>query len=330
MEKSKNILVTGGAGYIGSVTTKLLLDNRHQVVVIDNLSSGKIRAIPQGAIFVKGDINNKQLLQKLFRKYSFDCVIHFAAYIRVEESVQNPKKYFYNNVLAGINLLKTMIDCSNCRKIIYSSSAAVYGMPDKVPIVETAPLKPINPYGQTKMIFEMILQEYAKAGLIDCVILRYFNAAGAYITPERKWGENHEPETHIIPLILKSVRSQQIFTIYGDDYKTEDGTCVRDYIHLYDIAQAHISAMEKGFKEINIYNVGRGKGYSNKQVFDTARAVTQCKINYKFGPKRAGDAPMLIAFADKIKKELKFKPKKSELKTIIQDAWEYCSATINK
>jgi len=326
MKNKKYILVSGGAGYIGSVTSKLLLENNNQVVIIDNLSSGRISAIPKGAIFIKGNIGDKNLLFKAFNHYKFDCVIHFAAHIRVEESMQDPKKYFENNVLSGLNLLQTMIS-TNCRKIVFSSSAAVYGTPQKLPVSEDAPLNPVNPYGQTKKLFELILQEFAQAGLLDYIALRYFNVAGAYITSDDAWGENHTPETHLIPLLLHSAQNKNKFVIYGDDYSTLDGTCIRDYVHVYDLAQAHILAMKRGFKEGQVYNVGNGRGYSNKEVLQTAQNISGIRIPYKIGPRRAGDCPVLVASSKKIKRELGFKPIKSDLKTIIQDVWNYHSLT---
>ena len=326
MKNKKYILVSGGAGYIGSVTSKLLLENNNQVVIIDNLSSGRISAIPKGAIFIKGNIGDKNLLFKAFNHYKFDCVIHFAAHIRVEESMQDPKKYFENNVLSGLNLLQTMIS-TNCRKIVFSSSAAVYGTPQKLPVSEDAPLNPVNPYGQTKKLFELILQEFAQAGLLDYIALRYFNVAGAYITSDGAWGENHTPETHLIPLLLHSAQNKNKFVIYGDDYSTLDGTCIRDYVHVYDLAQAHILAMKRGFKEGQVYNVGNGRGYSNKEVLQTAQNISGIRIPYKIGPRRAGDCPVLVASSKKIKRELGFKPIKSDLKTIIQDVWNYHSLT---
>jgi UDP-glucose 4-epimerase len=323
MSKRKSILVTGGAGYIGSVTSKLLLEANHDIIIIDNLSSGSIRAIPKGAEFIKGDVANSSLLEKVFKKYKFDCVIHFAALIRIEESTENPKKYFQNNVLSGLNLLQTMASHNNCKKIIYSSSAAVYGIPKKIPITEDSPLVPINPYGQTKKLFELILQEYAQAGLINSVALRYFNVAGAYITSDGAWGENHNPESHLIPLILCSAHRKRNFTIFGNDYPTTDGTCVRDYIHVYDLAQAHILAMNNKRDGALVYNVGTGRGYSNKEVFDVAQKVAKEKIPYTIGKRRVGDCSMLTASPKKIKRELGFEPIRSDLKTIITDAWHY-------
>ncbi|MBS4015177.1 MAG: UDP-glucose 4-epimerase GalE [Candidatus Latescibacteria bacterium] len=323
MKKKNCVLVTGGAGYIGSVTTKLLLEDNNRVIVIDNLSSGQKKAIPNGAQFIKGDVGDKKLLAKIFNKYNFDCVIHFAALIRIEESTQNPKKYFDNNVLAGFNLLQTMIEHKKCKKIIYSSSAAVYGVPTKIPITEDFLMQPINPYGQTKKLFEIILQQYADAGLINAIALRYFNVAGAYLTKNRAWGENHQPESHLIPLILQSVNSKRTFTIYGNDYPTRDGTCIRDYIHVYDLAQAHILAMQKHIQGYVVYNVGAGKGYSNYEVFQTTQKVTSMKIPFVIGNRRAGDCSILTASNKKIKSALNFNPVKSDLFTIIKDAWQY-------
>ncbi len=250
MEKSKKkVLVTGGAGYIGSVTCKILLENNFDVTIIDNLSAGRISAIPKGAKFIKGDISDKNLLEKILNKNKYVCVIHFACFIRIEESMINPQKYFDNNLVAGLTLLQAMVATKSCRKIVFSSSAAVYGVPKKIPLTEDAVMEPINPYGQTKMLFEIILKEYARAGLIDYVALRYFNVAGAYLTREGAWGESHDPESHIIPLILRAVNKNKVFSIFGDDYETPDGTCVRDYIHVKDLAQAHILAMKKSLKK---------------------------------------------------------------------------------
>jgi UDP-glucose 4-epimerase len=328
VKSKKKVLVTGGAGYIGSVTSKILLENNFDVLIIDNLSAGRISAIPKGAKFIKGDISDKNLLEKIFNKNKYDCVIHFACFIRIEESMINPQKYFDNNIVAGLTLLQAMIATKSCRKIIFSSSAAVYGVPKKIPLTEDAIMEPINPYGQTKMLFEIILKEYARAGLIDYVALRYFNVAGAYISKDGDWGESHEPESHIIPLILRSVNTNKVFSIFGDDYETPDGTCVRDYIHVRDLAQAHILAMNKKFKGGLVYNVGTGQGFSNKQVFETAKQVTGVNMPYKIGPRRAGDCPFLVASATKIQKELGFKPLRTDLHTIITDAWQYIKKTL--
>ncbi|MCS7258999.1 MAG: UDP-glucose 4-epimerase GalE [candidate division WOR-3 bacterium] len=321
------ILVTGGAGYIGSVTCKLLLEQDYPVIVIDNLSSGSVKALPRGVHFFYGNIGDKNLLYKIFRKYPIRCVIHFAALIRIEESVKNPQKYFDNNFRDALILLETAAKYK-CPKFIYSSTAAVYGIPNSVPITENAPLAPINPYGQAKKLFELVLLEYTKSKLISGVILRYFNVAGAYITCDGMWGENHKPESHLIPLIIEAAHNNKIFTIYGRNYATPDGTCIRDYIHVYDLATAHIMALNITTQEnCAIYNVGTGQGYSNYEVLKTAEEVIGKKIKFRFGRPRKGDCPVLIADPSKIKNELGFRPLKSDLKTIIKDAWTYYKYT---
>ncbi|MCX7785091.1 MAG: UDP-glucose 4-epimerase GalE [candidate division WOR-3 bacterium] len=326
----KLVLVTGGAGYIGSVTSKLLLENNYRVVVIDNLSSGKITAIPQGAKFIKGDVGDINLLRKVFTKYKFDCVMHFASLISIADSIKNPEKYFKNNVVAGMNLLQEMVATGSCRRFVFSSSAAVYGAPKAIPINEETPSNPLNPYGQSKKIFELFLKEYTNSRIIDCIVLRFFNAAGAYITEDGIWGEDHRPETHLIPLLLKTALKQTKIIINGNDYPTPDGTCIRDYIHVYDVAKAHILAMDNMARGFAVYNVGTGIGYSNLEVLQMAQQVIGQKINYKIGKRRVGDCPILIADVEKIKKELRFKPEKSDLKTIIQDAWLFCQNQLKK
>lgn len=313
------VLVTGGAGYIGSITTKLLLANNHEVIILDNLSRGHKAAIPKGAIFIQDDLADTAILNKLFIEHRIECVIHFAAASLVEESVKNPNLYFYNNVVNGVNLLKAMVDY-NVLKIIFSSSAAVYGSPKSVPIPETAPINPINPYGGTKRIFENLLEEYDKACGLKYVSLRYFNVAGAF----EDLGEDHRPETHLIPLILKTaLGKQKTFEIFGADYGTRDGTCIRDYIHVYDVAIAHLLALKKLAQVSKIYNLGSENGATVKEVFRTACEVTGKQIPTKIVGRRAGDPPILIASSQKIKKELGWQPQRTNLKTIIQDAWSW-------
>ncbi|MEO0072739.1 MAG: UDP-glucose 4-epimerase GalE [candidate division WOR-3 bacterium] len=320
--KKSWILVTGGAGYIGSVTCQLLVEQGYPVVVIDNLSSGSVKGLPYGVHFFYGNVGDEALLKKIFRKYPIGCIIHFAALIRVEESVLDPQKYFQNNFVEGLKLLDTAVRY-RCPKFIYSSTAAVYGIPETVPIAENAPLRPINPYGQAKKLFELSLQEYARDNLITAVILRYFNVAGAYVTNHGIWGENHRPESHLIPLLLETAATNKTFTIYGKNYQTPDGTCIRDYIHVYDLAMAHIMALNTPRTPCVIYNVGTGRGHSNYEVLKTAEEVVGKKIPFRYGRPRKGDCPILVADPTKIKQELGFKPIKSDLKTIIKDAWTY-------
>lgn len=335
------VLVTGGAGYIGSVTTLLLLENNYEVVVIDNLSKGHKSAIPKGAIFIKGDLADSLLLDRIFKDHKIDWVMHFAASSVVGESVKNPNDYFQNNVANGLNLLKAMVE-NNVKKIIFPSSAAVYGHPDQTPILETAPVKPINPYGGSKRIFENLLEEYDKAYGLKYICFRFFNVAGAY----KDLGEDHRPETHLIPLILKTALAEnRTFEIFGNDYDTRDGTCIRDYIHIYDLATAHLLAIKtfnqawpkfvgqtkekhNGFDrtESKVYNLGSETGATVKEVFETACEVTGKSIPYKVVKRRRGDPPVLIASAQKVKKELGWRPQRTNLRTIIQDAWAWYQA----
>lgn len=315
------IFVTGGGGYIGSVVVRLLIENDYEVVVYDNLSRGHLSAIDKRAIFIKGDLANKDLLSDVFKKYPIEAVLHFAAYIEVGESVKYPTLFFDNNLKNCINLLNSM--CENgCYKIIFSSSAAVYGEPIYLPIKEDHPLLPINPYGETKRLIEELLFSYEKYCGLKFISLRYFNVAGAY----DNLGEDHRPETHLIPLIVKAaLGKERIFKIYGDDYPTRDGTCIRDYIHVYDLAIAHILALKKLLKEekSEVYNLGSEKGYSVKEVFETACEVIGKEIPYEIVERRPGDVPILIASSEKIKKELGWKREKGDLKIIIKDTFEW-------
>ncbi len=316
--EKKRVLVTGGAGYIGSVMTRLLLEAGYEVTVLDNLVAGHRAAVSSPAKLIKGDIGDEALLASVFAIGRFDCVLHFAGLIVVPESVEKPDVYFENNVARGVRLLNAV--CRHgVRRFIFSSTAAVYGTPQKVPITEDAPLKPDNPYGDTKRIFEELLAAYSRAYGLRYCILRYFNVAGAYAG----LGEDHRPETHLIPRILRAaLRPGEKFQIYGDDYPTRDGTCVRDYIHIYDLCRAHLLAMEALKDENLIYNLGSEAGYTVKEVFATAAAVVGQEIPYEIAPRRAGDVPVLIASAEKIKRELGWRPQKT-LEDIIRDAWEW-------
>lgn len=321
LERSRKVLVTGGAGYIGSVMTKMLLDAGYEVMVIDNLSFGHRSAVSPPARLIDGDVGDESLLNELFSSERFECVLHFAGLIVVPESVEKPDVYFENNVARGIKLLNAV-----CRhkipRFIFSSSAAVYGAPDKVPITEDAALSPENPYGETKRLFEELLKAYSRAYGLHYCILRYFNVAGAYAG----LGEDHRPETHLIPRILRSVlHSDEQFEIYGDDYPTRDGTCVRDYLHIYDLCYAHLLAL-KALKDENlIYNLGSENGYTVKEVFATVEMVIGKKIPFNIAPRRPGDVPVLIASSEKIKRQLGWRPQKS-LEDMIRDAWEWHKA----
>ena len=313
------VLVTGGAGYIGSVMTKLLIEHNHDVTVLDNLSYGHRAAVSTGARFVEGDIGNAGLLDRLLSEGRFECVLHFAGYIRVPESVEKPDIYFENNVSRGITLLNAV--CRHgIRRFVFSSTASVYGAPETVPITEDAPLRPASPYGDTKRVFEELLAAYERACGLRHALLRYFNVVGAHCG----LGEDHRPETHLLPLILKSALDPgREFAIYGDDYNTRDGTCVRDYLHIYDLCRAHLLAMDAIVDHSVIYNLGSGQGFTVKEVFETAREVVGRDLSYRMAPRRAGDVPFLIASSDRIQTELGWTRAKPDLKTMINDAWEF-------
>lgn len=316
------ILVTGGAGYIGSHTVLELLNMGYAVITLDNLQKGHKKAV-LGGKFVKVDLLDNEKLDAVFKKNKIDSVVHFAADSLVGESVQNPGKYFKSNIIAGINLLEAMLKYG-VRKIIFSSSAATYGEPDRIPIQEDNRTFPTNPYGETKLMFENILKWYDNAHGLKYVSLRYFNAAGAHSTG--KLGEDHDPESHLVPIVLQTVLGQRPHVeVYGTDYKTKDGTCVRDYIHITDLAMAHILGLKKLDENGDsvIYNLGNGEGFSVKEIIKVAQEVTGKKINTKNGPRRAGDPAVLIASSEKIKKELNWKPKFHEIHTIIETAWKW-------
>lgn len=319
----KTILVTGGAGYIGSHTVKELLKKGYKVVVLDDLSKGRKEFIEKGALFVKGTLEDKLIIDKVFNDHAIDAVMHFSADSLVGESVENPSKYFKNNIINGIQLLDAMIK-HDIKLFVFSSSAAVYGEPSKIPIFEEDITETTNPYGLTKFIFEEIMKSYDSAYGFKFISLRYFNAAGADISGEI--GEAHNPETHLIPIVLQVALDQRKeVQIFGEDYSTKDGTCVRDYIHVTDLANAHILAIEAllNGKDSSIYNLGNGEGYSVKEVINIAREVTEKEIPSVNVGRRKGDPAVLIASSDKIIKELKWKPKFADLKLIIRTAWKW-------
>ncbi|MBM3314442.1 UDP-glucose 4-epimerase GalE [candidate division WOR-3 bacterium] len=312
------VLVTGGAGYIGSVATRLLLDAGHEVTVLDNLSYGHRAAVTATARLVVGDVGDAALLARLFAEIRFDCVMHFAGLIRVPESVERPDVYFENNVGRGIVLLNAVLR-HRVPRFVFSSSAAVYGSPESVPVSEDAPLLPTNPYGDTKRIFEELLAAYGRASGLRFALLRYFNVAGAY----GGLGEDHRPETHLIPLILRAALAPgRVFEIYGDDYPTKDGTCVRDYIHVYDLCRAHLLAMDAIDDRSVVYNLGSQNGYTNREVFAATGRVLGTGIPVRITGRRAGDAPALVASSERIGRELGWRPEKS-LDAMIRDAWEF-------
>ncbi|MGL6120209.1 MAG: UDP-glucose 4-epimerase GalE [Fusobacteriaceae bacterium] len=317
------ILVCGGAGYIGSHVTKLLLEKGREVIVLDNLQTGHIDAVDKNAKFFIGDLRNDEFMQKVFRENKIDGVIHFAADSLVGESCVEPIKYYENNVFGSVCLLKHMKN-SGVKKIVFSSTAATYGEPENIPILETDKTFPTNPYGETKLAVEKMLKWSDAAYGIKYTALRYFNVAGAYHTGEI--GEDHSPESHLIPLILQvALGKREKIGIYGEDYQTEDGTCIRDYIHVMDLAEAHIKAFERLEKggESTIYNLGNGEGFSVKQVINAVRKVTGHEILAEVSPRRAGDPAKLVASSEKAKKELNWKPKYNTIEKIIETAWSW-------
>jgi UDP-glucose 4-epimerase len=321
------ILVTGGAGYIGSVVTEELIKDAHSVVVYDNLVKGHREAVASQAEFIFGDLTETEKLFDVLRRHETEAVIHMAAHSLVGESVENPAKYYQNNVVAGLSLLDAMNEAS-VKKIVFSSTAAVYGEPKKQPIKETDKTQPTNPYGESKLAFEQALKWYEKAYGIHYASLRYFNAAGA----SANFGERHDPETHLIPIILQAAQGKREYIeVYGDDYPTADGTCIRDYIHVIDLARAHIAALQILDERSAIYNLGcGGEGYSVKQVIDAAKEVTGKEINVRYGKRRAGDPATLIASSDRIRKELGWKPERQDLKAIIESAWKWLQKDLRK
>lgn len=316
------ILVTGGAGYIGSHTVRELRERGMDVVVYDNLSTGHIESIGD-VPFVKGDLFDVELLRKTFRDYNVDSVIHFAAYSLVGESMTNPAKYYHNNVAGTLSLLDAMI-AENVKYLVFSSSAATYGDCGDGLITEESPQNPTSVYGQTKLMMEQFMQDYDKAYGMKYVALRYFNAAGAHVSGEI--GEAHNPESHLIPIILQVANGKRDHIgIFGDDYPTPDGTCVRDYIHITDLADAHIKALEylKNGGKSTHYNLGNGNGFSVKEVIDTVEKVTGIAIKREITERRPGDPASLVASSDKIKRELNWKPRFDTLDAIVESAWKW-------
>lgn len=314
------ILVTGAAGYIGSVCSEVLLDRGHAVLALDDLSEGHRKAVDPRAQFCQANLHDLEAVSEIFKAGKIDAVMHFAALCLVEESVKKPGEYYRANVAAGINLLDAMLR-HGVKKLIFSSTAATYGEPEKIPIPEEHVTNPINPYGASKLLFERILREFRESSSVEYVIMRYFNAAGASV--ER--GEDHDPETHILPILFEAAFGQRAaFQIYGTDYPTADGTCVRDYVHVIDIAEAHALAVER-ISAIagRIYNVGNSRGFSVREVVDTVRSVTGRDIPIRVAPRRAGDPAVLVASSERIRKELGWRPRFSDLNSIIQTAWAW-------
>jgi len=311
------ILVVGGAGYIGSICTELLLDEGNEAIVFDNLGEGHRSAVDSRARFIQGDLAEREKIQETLSSTRPDAVMHFAASALVGESMRDPSKYFRNNISNGLNLLDTMV-AARVQRIVFSSTCAIFGMPERLPIDETAPARPINPYGESKLAFEKILPWYDQIYGLKFVSLRYFNAAGA----TGKFGEDHRLETHLVPNVLKVALGQKPrVEIYGTDYETPDGTCIRDYIHIVDLARAHILAL--GAAKSEFYNLGTGGGSSVREVIAACREITGRKIDIVERPRRAGDPPRLIASSEKIEKELCWRPEFQSLDTIIESAWKW-------
>jgi UDP-glucose 4-epimerase len=314
------VLVTGGAGYIGSVVTEQLIQDGNRVVVYDNLSKGHREAVVAGAEFVEGELSDPSTLKQTLHERKIEAVIHMAASSLVGESVEHPNKYYRNNVIAGLTLLDAMLAC-DVKRLVFSSTAATYGEPETQPIEESAPTNPTNTYGETKLAFEHALRWYDRGYSLRYASLRYFNAAGA----TEKCGEDHDPETHIIPITLQAAAGKRPrVEIYGEDYATPDGTCVRDYIHVIDLARAHIQALDALSEGSRIYNLGcGGAGYSVHEVIETARQVTGKDIPTHVGPRRPGDPATLVASSDRIKSELGWQPQYQDLGLIIESAWKW-------
>jgi UDP-glucose 4-epimerase len=312
-----NVFVTGGAGYIGSICVEELLNAGHTVTVYDNLAEGHRGAVDSRATFIQGCLSDRARVEQALKDSQAKAIIHFAAHALVGESMADPGKYFRNNVAFGLNLLEAAV-ATRVGKFVFSSTCATYGMPERVPITEDSPQQPINPYGESKLMFERILHWYQQIHGLEFVAFRYFNAAGA----SEKFGEHHRVETHLIPNVLKVALGQAPHCeIYGTDYPTPDGTCVRDYIHIVDLAQAHILALEPGKR--GFFNLGNGDGYSVREVIKTCEKVSGRAIKALARPRRAGDPPRLVASSQKAVRELGWKPKYPGLEEIVASAWHW-------
>lgn len=314
------ILVTGGAGYIGSVTTEELIRAGHEVVVFDNLSQGHRAAVHPDAMFVEGDLRDADAVERVFTTHrGIEGIMHFASQTLVGESMQRPELYLRDNVMTGVNLMAAAVR-HNVGRFILSSTANLFDRPERIPIDEDQPIVPGSPYGESKYMLERALRWYDRIYGLRFAALRYFNAAGA----TERTGEDHEPETHIIPLVLSvALGKRDHFTLFGDDYPTPDGSCIRDYIHVVDLAQAHILALKALDQGSRSYNLGNGHGFSNKQVIDVARSITGHSIPYVVGPRRPGDPAVLVASAERIRRELGWQPRYPDLESIISSAWEW-------
>lgn len=316
------VLITGGAGYIGGTTARSFIKRGEQVVILDDLSKSRISSVPKEAVFYEGKINNKDIIKQITDEYNITACLHFAAFIEVGESVKDPHKYFYNNTASSLELFSALIECG-VKKIVFSSTAAVYGEPQYTPIDEEHIKNPTNPYGLSKYFIEKILESFSLSHGVTYAALRYFNACGADGTGN---GEDHRPESHLIPLILQVPlgKREKIF-IYGDDYPTKDGTCIRDYIHVSDLASAHLAAYDylmNGGSSVAL-NLGNGNGFSVKEVIESAKRVTGCHIQCDIAPRRAGDPSVLVASSEKAKRILNWEPQYKSIDYMISSAWDW-------
>jgi len=322
--KKKRILVTGGAGYIGSTTALLLLDAGYDVVVVDDLSRGHRANVDPSRLRLLNTLDT-DAVTALLEAEPCDAAIHFAAFMAVGESMKVPEAYFHNNVTGSLSLFTAMLR-AGLKSLVFSSTAAVYGMPATIPIPEDSPYAAVNPYGESKVMVEKILGWFDVIHGLRSICLRYFNASGA--EAQGRVGERHDPETHLIPLLFNAIRTGNPVTLFGNDYDTPDGTCIRDYIHVSDLAEAHLLAVEHllGGGGSNRFNVGTGKGYSVREVVQAVEAVTGKKVPYRFGPRREGDPPSLVADSTRLRQALGWSPRHSDLKTIVETAWKFDSA----
>jgi UDP-glucose 4-epimerase len=316
------VVVTGGAGYIGGFTAERLIELGHEVIVFDNLWRGHSRSVPEGAAFIQVDITNRAQVRSAVNEAAPEAIVHFAAATLVPESVENPGLYFDVNVLGSRNLIAAAI-AADCKKIVVSSTAAVYGIPETIPVPEDLPKAPINPYGLSKLMVEQMLDWHAKADGVNWAALRYFNVAGATKTR----GEDHEPETHVIPNMLAAVMGKrEKFTVFGTDYPTPDGTAIRDYVDVQDLADAHVLALQHLDKPLGAFNLGSKTGFSVKQLVDAVEGVTGKPLPVEYGPRRAGDPPILIADSTRIRTELGWNPTRSAVEHMIQGTWDWMTS----
>lgn len=314
------VLITGGAGYIGSQMVRQLVESKIDVVVVDSLENGHRAAVPPNVPLRIGNIGDADFWREIFSRDAFDAVMHFAGYIEMKESVENPAKYFRNNTAYTNQLLEAMVQ-ANVKRLVFSSSAGVYGDPIQVPIPENHPLKPTNPYGESKLMVEKMLAWFDASFGLRSISLRYFNAAGA--TLDGNFGEDHPSESHIIPLVLRAALTNQPFQIFGDDYPTRDGTCIRDYVHVIDLCDAHLRALDALMQAhaTTAYNVGIGRGYSNREIAETARKIAGVNFEIQIAPRRPGDASESVADSTRLREEFHWQPRYSDLATIIGSAW---------